>query len=83
MKATFGQFSPTNFYVEHPFKVLSLRHWSVNNSHTFKPSKNGNGSLSKKSRAFLGGSWSVTDKDSVSVSSMSGPSQYASEIPMR
>lgn len=37
MKSKFGSFFPTNFYVEHPLKVLSLRHWNINNYHSYDP----------------------------------------------
>jgi len=39
MKSSFGDFYPTNFYVENPFHVLSLRHWNVNNYHSYDPNK--------------------------------------------
>jgi hypothetical protein len=50
MKAKFGQFSPSQFYIQHPLKVLSVRHWRVGNSHTYDPS----GKLGKRSNKKQG-----------------------------
>jgi len=37
LKARIGDFDPTGFYLMHPLKVLSLRHWSVDNHHSYRP----------------------------------------------
>jgi ATP-grasp domain len=66
MKATFGQFKPANFYVEHPLKVLSVRHWRVNNSHTFLPS---NKKMLWKPVSHVVSTASTTDTVSVSITS--------------
>jgi hypothetical protein len=42
MKSKFGSFFPTNFYVQHPLKVMSVRHWNVNNYHSYDPATDPN-----------------------------------------
>jgi len=37
LKARLGDFDPTGFYLKHPLKVLSLRHWSTDDHHTYRP----------------------------------------------
>lgn len=37
LKARLGDFDPTGFYLKHPLKVLSIRHWSVGNYHSYQP----------------------------------------------
>lgn len=70
MRATFGEFKPTNFYVEHPLKVLSLRHWRVNNSHTYVPSSNkGSSKMVNKAMARVQTNISVAETASISVTS--------------
>jgi phosphoribosylaminoimidazole carboxylase (NCAIR synthetase) len=49
MKSSLGQFSPTNFYCEHPQHVISIRHWHVDTYHKFDPNK-------KQKNGLLGGS---------------------------
>ncbi|KAG7349491.1 ATP-grasp domain containing protein [Nitzschia inconspicua] len=71
MRATFGQFKPTNFYMEHPFKVLCVRHWQVNNSHTYIPltvsrDRSSDKKLNNKSMAHVDSTVSTTETISVS-----------------
>lgn len=51
MKSNLGEFNPTNFYVEHPQHVLSIRHWGVDTHHAYEPTKKSacrnSGSLSR------------------------------------
>jgi len=37
MKAKLGDFDPTGFYLKHPLKVLSLRHWFTDSHITYRP----------------------------------------------
>lgn len=37
LNARLGDFDPTGFYLKHPLKVLSIRHWAVGNHHLYQP----------------------------------------------
>mmetsp|Transcript_11056 Transcript_11056/g.12765 ORF Transcript_11056/g.12765 Transcript_11056/m.12765 type:complete len:172 (+) Transcript_11056:543-1058(+) len=37
LNARLGDFNPTGFFLKHPLKVLSLRHWFTDDHHTYIP----------------------------------------------